>query len=273
MSKWTIVFGRAIQSDWPCYKKYKKMFYPNAKLIEMTTEKFEADHKTRLPEATGNYILAQGKRIGESERVKGSCWAGYLCEGKYYLSLDDDAETFWEVSEAIVKEYCDLGEIPTGIHDAGRMKNIQDYLHLYSGCEVDTPDGLRKMWCYNPLFDLLYVETKPTDIAPSRAYFTYHFQKIKPILRPLTSMTEEELLEQEIIVKKFYPDFEIDEEMRKNALHRIKETGASAMLFDEETSPFLIFEITRYLLFKSFDLFNLIPEGLAIDSTTLTTQS
>lgn len=116
MSKWTIVFGRPVQSDFPCYKKYKKLF---AKLIKMTIEKFDADHKTRLPVATGDYILAQRKRIGESERVKGSCWVGYLCDGKYYLSLDDDAENFWEVSEAIVKEYCDLDEIPIGLHDAG----------------------------------------------------------------------------------------------------------------------------------------------------------
>jgi hypothetical protein len=69
-------------------------------------EKFNGDFSKRLPKEVGKDIRGNGKRVGQSESIKGSCWSGYEKDGKCYLSLDDDYECFWEVSRQDLEDYC-----------------------------------------------------------------------------------------------------------------------------------------------------------------------
>lgn len=116
---------------------------------------------------------------------------------------------------------------------------LKDFIHLYLGCIVTThtnfrPNGKESVGRsgYARLTgDLL------ADIENK----TFPFDA-KPILRPLSDMTEEEFLEGQ---------HGLDYNVR---FGYIKVNGV----------------ITAYLLSKHFDLFGLIESGQAIDSTKLT---
>lgn len=69
-------------------------------------EKFTGDFSKRLSKEEGLDIKHNGKRVGESESVKGSYWSGYEKDGKCYISLDDDDACFWEVSRQDLTDYC-----------------------------------------------------------------------------------------------------------------------------------------------------------------------
>lgn len=123
------------------------------------------------------------------------------------------------------------------------MKQLKDYLHLYLGCELakkDLPDsfkeGARKA-------NVLDGETRDYFLKSGNSGWL-------PILRPLSSMTEEELQECGNMIYDFSDDPELNN-------HKWQDFEISAP------------EQFHYLLSKHFDLFNLIPEGLAIDATTL----
>lgn len=110
-------------------------------------------------------------------------------------------------------------------------KEIKDYIHLYLGCEVmvesDNSDS------YKDVIEAIVVEESVNLKKTSDYYFEgYNDFEIKLLLRPLSDMTDEEA----------------------DITHGI--------LNDYHTH-----EATRFLLSKHFDLFNLIPEGLAIDKT------
>lgn len=111
------------------------------------------------------------------------------------------------------------------------MKDIKDYLHLYLGCEICKADGSGNFKLTPHTLSQMNLPNTTPDI-----------KKGKPILRPLSSMTEEELSAMESIYG-FYASKPYAERLGTDA------------------------EVTRHLLSKGFDLFNLIPEGLAIDST------
>lgn len=157
-----------------------------------------------------------------------------------------------------------------------KEKKITDYLHLYMGCRVNTPDGARKLLGLNGLGNAT-VETHPKEIAPSTGYFLYHESQVTPILRPLSDMTEEEAKEffetgasstilNKRIVKSgvlFEYSWVSDNPERNNA------DGFSYSEVGMSFAPQLNAAKFRWLLSKGFDLFNLIPDGLAIDSTTL----
>lgn len=126
------------------------------------------------------------------------------------------------------------------------MRDIKDYLHLYLGCEVYVfPDEtLTNGW----------LETKRKEMPG----LTYQYQLTisnynvvldagyKPILRPLSDMTDEEMDE---------------------VWHGIEPKNVLVMQYKNsgmERKVALCSERTRYLLSRGFDLFNLIEEGLAV---------
>ena len=111
-------------------------------------------------------------------------------------------------------------------------KKLSDYLHLYLGCEIITGTGVKT---------LTSSELQCID-------FFEEFEFVKPILRPLSDMSEDESKE----VCKYIRD--------AKALQVFK-----SALGKECINP----SVTHYLLFKHFDLFNLIPEGLAANKCTL----
>lgn len=147
-------------------------------------------------------------------------------------------------------------------------KDIKDYLHLYLGCEVEVRKKDRdKKWLRGFISEISrgsnhgdWVEVNFKEIVTvlnqeweerSSNFHNYFigYDEIKPILRPLSDMTEEE--------KKWLNEHE-----------KLKDEfiGLSTEVY------FLIewqAEKIRYLLCKGFDLFNLIPEGLALDKTRL----
>lgn len=137
------------------------------------------------------------------------------------------------------------------------MKDIKDYLHLYLGCEfVSKWPGWQ---AENDPFILC-----PADLERGK------FEYIKPILRPLSSMTEEET-EQYLRLKHnaYSGEYEI----------KISDAGFWWLFKGISTDQKFKFfgeildesnaEQFQYLLSKSFDLFGLIEDGLAIDKTKL----
>lgn len=119
------------------------------------------------------------------------------------------------------------------------MKGIQDYIHLYFGADcmeaIIVPDQ-------EPEFERSHINIR-TCFNLERG-----LSLVKPILRPLSSMTQQEADEYNKLYGTLF-----------NMADMINQVMQSASSI-------------KYLLSRHFDLFNLIPEGLAIDSTTLTPQ-
>lgn len=120
-------------------------------------------------------------------------------------------------------------------------KKIEDFLHLYFGCDCEIAvivpgqelswerDKLNIRWMHGCLNKLV---------------------EVKPILRPLSDMTEEE-----------------KKEIGFEAFHMLRSDLGERNLPARNLSCMWAARQTAYLLSRSFDLFNLIPEGLALDST------
>lgn len=144
------------------------------------------------------------------------------------------------------------------------MKKIEDYLHLYLGCEC--------LW-----------EDKEGDTGGRTELDHYSLSgfyegdiKIKPLLRPLSDMTEEEAR----YIFKYYFEKDYTEDWTGDTgsayfnPKRITPTKYHALRIidgaDYETGDFMkVIGLVPYLLSKHFDLFGLIESGLAIDKTTL----
>jgi hypothetical protein len=121
-------------------------------------------------------------------------------------------------------------------------KKIQDYLHLYLGCECVwqdsraeiTNNGKGKLTEIGKRIAVIESKGELAECMPFEA---------KPILRPLSDMTEEE-------EDKFYSFWSGS-----------CSTGNLKLSIEREA------QATMFLLSKHFDLFGLIPAGLAIDAT------
>lgn len=122
------------------------------------------------------------------------------------------------------------------------MKKIEDYLYLYFGCEIS--DGNRAgILCG---FMVVKYGHRVNVLHSNGLRMTYQLKTWRPLLRPLSDMTEEEAIhlnaDEEYIIEimdKYNPD-------------RHWHLSANDMV---------------YLLSKGFDLFGLIEAGLAIDKT------
>jgi hypothetical protein len=121
-------------------------------------------------------------------------------------------------------------------------KNIKDYLHLYMGCpliyevwgqECEEVHGVRSKKITAKLHPEVYL-----NIIQGRFAWAYNI-----ILRPLSDMTKVEVSELRNIWSDGY------------------ETG------NNYTSIIADAAQIKWLLSKHFDLFGLIPAGLAIDAT------
>ena len=124
------------------------------------------------------------------------------------------------------------------------MKDLKNYLHLYLGCEVicflnsENP-------AVKPVKAILCAENhnKHGFISLNAALVVH----AKPILRPISDMTEEEAREGEIW----------------GVWHDVNLMGEDWDTFGFSPHNF------KHLLSKGFDLFGLIEAGLAIDKSTL----
>lgn len=122
--------------------------------------------------------------------------------------------------------------------------NIQDYLHLYLGCDCMIGDITWKpetnLHGLAPNVDVNY--GKPIKTKVDAHVLSVFSHKTTLILRQLSSMTEDEKLEIQNICGWLNYNSYLDIGL---------------------TTP----QVTVYLLSKGFDLFGLIKSGLAIDST------
>lgn len=128
-------------------------------------------------------------------------------------------------------------------------KQLKDYLHLYLGCDLWTGTGRVK---------LIAIQA---ECIPNTDFTVYCLngniihrctmdENTKPLLRPLSSMTEEEGKILDAMAQQQHDNF--TEIPNCKFFTGIRTKSADAFL---------------YMLSRSFDLFNLIPDGLAIDST------
>lgn len=155
-------------------------------------------------------------------------------------------------------------------------KEIKDYLHLYLGCELER--GGR-------------VTGALLDAANEAAFNAW--EDCRPILRPLTDMTEEEVLELcKVASPEIFGDYRFSKWIVERSPHEychwtvsnknsldyfnISSVDGDVDIYgkDGEFDPTNIDSNYRFwYLKKGFDIFDLILEGLAIDKTTLTPKS
>ena len=117
-------------------------------------------------------------------------------------------------------------------------KNSNDYVHFYLGCKA--------YWQCEGV--------KSTYAAPINYTMLDSADWIKPILRPLSTMTDEEKVEVCEIANLMTAEHFIDAVLDGRPYNLRWNTCS---------------ELFRYLLSRGFDLFGLINEGLAFDATEL----
>lgn len=161
------------------------------------------------------------------------------------------------------------------------MKDVKDYLHLYLGCDVEYGYESRKK-----IGELVGKHSEwGWQVFTRQVLVTYHHVRdelIKPILRRLSSMTEEEKKEYVRLMctngfVSNFGDIEVGEietskltgesfRVTAEMFHQGKPKGTycgTETLYNYNSRQLI------FLLSKSFDLFNLIDSGLAIDRDTL----
>jgi hypothetical protein len=141
------------------------------------------------------------------------------------------------------------------------MKKIEDYLHLYLGCECKyrTTAIENAQWGWGIV-----------DVRTLHSVYTGLWE-IQLILRPLSNMTDGEKI---FIIsnyikpgwtgKQLLEDNEDDWAMR---VRHIEHGEKSVYVSKKKFEPWLL----KYLLSKGFDLFGLIEAGLAIETPSLLT--
>lgn len=168
-------------------------------------------------------------------------------------------------------------------------KTIKNYLHLYLGCEVQTPtrhyssDGGKSFKVVGRLMDIDLVIHQAGVHLPCNALTdleNYPFKELKPILRPLSSMTEEVL--KDIFNTCYFATYSYEVDFSLELVQHGYDLGIKAFdgkyhygltvnnsgaLFsvDGKFLSIPIYDVTRILLKNGFDLYDLIPEGLAIE--------
>jgi hypothetical protein len=135
--------------------------------------------------------------------------------------------------------------------------NIKDYLHLYISTDTKLICVKEPMvWDENGLKSWL----KPGDWLPVSPIILHQldlyevFDCFKPLLRPLSDMTEEEAVNVGILPKRHWHEDTPQEQIDWLCNNWNMEIYSPSDL--------------RYLLSEGFDLFGLIDAGLALDKTT-----
>lgn len=149
------------------------------------------------------------------------------------------------------------------------MKKIEDYLFLYLGCEAtvwdeDEGDGFGVLTGIHGEYqaEIQLIENGNASEHPEY----YEYKNVKPILRPLSDMTEEE--QKQFCANEFNVDIkEIYElvNVEGNIQFRVQQKYGIHLCAFKSISPISFI----FFLKQGFDLFNLIPDGLALDKNKL----
>jgi hypothetical protein len=153
--------------------------------------------------------------------------------------------------------------------------NIKDYLPFYLGCDVLRPDGRTILKMIGISGTIIEFEN---PLGQEEMYGDA--KKAKPILRPLSDMTDDEIIEiaaNIFLVTPHLIEFSLEEIKTFIVKNEMFVVGAAEDEYEEnsvsvlgyEFSPTSFFLLTQFLLSKHFDLFGLIEAGLAIDKTKL----
>lgn len=166
------------------------------------------------------------------------------------------------------------------------MKKIEDYIHLYIGCDVlveINPDATQQVAKIigvhiDKWVDGNYHPTIEVDFGYQTNRTHYYQNQIKLLLRPLSSMTEEEakeLIQFEKLNREYANvDFNIITGYKGN----IVAIEVNYTIVDEDivlpkvwTFNFCAMNSDdfRHLLSKGFDIFGLIDANLALDATKI----
>lgn len=153
-------------------------------------------------------------------------------------------------------------------------KKLEDYIHFYFGCDVQTTArkeaslGQKMGYKTGKMIDM-DIRCKQSAIEVDGVPIDFDWTEIKPILRPITDITKDEL---RLIAKLTAPTEDISGKYLDDAFTQMQNLfikhGINAFSFDE-LSSMQIFEVTALFLKQGFDLFGLIEAGLAIDKTKI----
>lgn len=167
------------------------------------------------------------------------------------------------------------------------MTKFSEVSHLYLGCELIGSFRLEPRKGYltgitngGEDVEIQFFEEDGINVFESPEFNTV--KEIKPILRPISDMTEDEMKEIfNLIFKRIFPPsgnillFDLGKKEERRVLWTgVERVGidlsgdiwADSDLHIYKFNPHLI---TAYLLKQRFDLFELIKNGEAIDKTTL----
>ncbi len=154
-------------------------------------------------------------------------------------------------------------------------KQIRDYLHLYLGCQVEYDDRIGIIHQYflpagkhreGEVWFCSLEENGNPEMSCS-----VPCTKVKPILRPLSDMTEDEAI-RVTGLSEYAPNFTIVKVTRneyKDLIVSWKGLDDVPKEFNATGELFFCAEQFQYLLSKHFDIFGLIEDGLAIDKTKI----
>lgn len=208
------------------------------------------------------FVTALGENCGNSQKMK------------WYHGLLDDIETgFPDNEDKVFGICCNCGhktpldnwqphicfEDKEMINEVIYPKNIKmkkglkDYLHLYLGCKVkileNYHDGIiATLVGINHTYGTIECVLEAPEWYEYHKYKAFNDFQVKPILRPLSDMTEDE--------EKYV------------GLGLKAGTANASMLksgYFHSTTP----KVFYYLLSKHFDLFGLIEYGLAVSAAEL----
>ena len=165
-------------------------------------------------------------------------------------------------------------------------KQLKDYAHLYIGCEIE----LDKQKFKEPAPDDRRFQLTAVDVGfgsdsfkvKHLGWYTFDGSPIhhdKLVLRRLRDITDEEFID--ICKIEGMVNAEIRTRNGKISIHAVDDSYSLNLIFNDPSQNIYLqkygavialaktFEINRYLLSKGFDLFGLIPSGIAIDKITL----
>lgn len=151
-------------------------------------------------------------------------------------------------------------------------KKLQDFLHLYlsGNAQVEYDGRIGNIFTYyHPAgkfnTDQVWICSLEEDGNPEMSC-SAPVDKVKLLLRPLSSMTEEEITELFLLKGMTKPDKVTRTEIKDRFL-QIEYIHSGVYGSDYQHIITMYPDQFAYLLSKSFDLFGLIDAGLAIDST------
>jgi hypothetical protein len=155
---------------------------------------------------------------------------------------------------------------------------LKDVIQYYIGCRVQLDGKEYGMLVggdfvpneVNQIYYSILLDGEKDIIIPYNDEFGPNL-RIKPLLRPLSDMTEDEAIELAALSewKEHFRDVKLERNQFKDIIVTWQGAPETREVFNATGELFYCAEQILYLLKKRFDIFNLISSNQAIDLTTL----